>query len=811
MGEEISPTLPPRESSPPEREEGTMLRVEIEHNGKTRRYDSAAGHTLVMGRSAKADYPLDEMGASNNHAEVEATNEGIRVKDCSQNGTGYVIGGEPPVRMAKGVHTPMNSGAGLIIPYTKPGGGRDESFNDRVHWIRYYKTAQEPATGHAPLPLQESQCGAGGVDLPATWPRSWMSLPMAVKEAWASEGIEDAQDLSSFYTTESEVIEATMRLGTTREEAQQAAGRWRDSKRGASRASSMGQPSTTVTPLPKPEARRPVTKPKRTGPMQLNAPGIWHKQWQQKEAAKAERARTAQGAIEARPEQLEPVWELYQRAGEHSSLHKRVDEGKMADLKSLVVKPFARFADSLSSRLAAWRRWESWMGVHEPELSPFNPGDVAMGRYLLQVDKGGPTAANQAWAAMRWWEQKLGLELSLNSPLVSDFRMKKQGHTTKQAEVIPLAAIGQLRTEAECRDVRGVFASLMLVIAGGCIRFKHVQRSQLVEVTEDLLIFRCFMGKRRQQGTREAFRWASPRCWAPGHDTTRGAVELIREVESKAPGYAKAPFLVPDVLTTQGTAMGPGDRWTPRPMGYEKFVAIMRTCLTGYPGIQETKSFTFNTLRRLMPTGADVLQFNDTIAAAIGNWQELPGGRGDRKGRVKNQMAKRYAGEKIYTAGRYKLMVVVAINRSELAVGGASWNAVRKQDPGKKQLGQEMRAYRSEIRAEGGTGDMCTSTVTQGPLKRRKPEPDRHIPPMNELRWLMQSRPQAGQRPWVHFAADQGNTPYCRSTPFKRDPVKQGTGVLEAAATGERPCPRCIALMREAGQQIANEFFEEMS
>ena len=268
---------------------------------------------------------------------------------------------------------------------------------------------------------------------------------------------------------------------------------------------------------------------------------------------------------------------------------------------------------------------------------------------------------------------------------------------------------------------------------------------------------------------------------------------------------------MPDVLTTQGTAMTPGDRWMPTPMGYEKFVATMRTCLTDHPGIQQTKNLTFNTLRRLMPTGADVLQFNDTIAAAIGNWQELPGGRGDRKGRVKNQMAKRYAGEKIYTAGRYKLMVVVAINRSEQAVGGASWNAVRDQDPGKKQLGHEMKAYRSEVRAEGGSGDMCMSTVNRGPLKRRNPEPDRHIPPLNELRWLMQSRPQAGQRPWVHFAADKGNTPYCRSTPFKRDPVKQGTGVLEAAATGERPCPKCVSLMREAGQQIANEFFEEMS
>ena len=787
--------------------------MEIQHGGKTSHYNDADDRTLIVGRSARADYLLDEVGASNTHVEVRAGPNGLQVRDCSLNGTGYLDETGTLVRMAKGAVTFLGPEVRLVIPYAKPGGGKNNDYEDRVHRIRCWSAEPDRARGTVPLPLHDTQGGKDD-EFPTTWPRSWATLPLVLKQAWADEGIEDAQDLSGFYSTEQEVLAAAKGLGIEQGDAQQAADRWKDSRRGHGSAGSRGRTPAmaAVEPVPELGTRRPILKPKkRAGPVQMNAPGLWHRQWQQKEAEKAERARRAQGAIEPRPEQLEPVWELYRRAGRRTTMYKEVDEEKVADLKNLVLKPFARFADSLSSRLAAWRRWEAWMETHEPELSPFRPGDVAMGRYLLQVDKGGPTAANQAWAAMRWWEQKMGLELSLGSPLVADFRLKRQGHTTKQAEVIPLTVLQRLRTEAECRDVRGVFASLMLVIAGGCIRFKHVQRSELVEVTEELLVFRCFMGKRRQQGTREAFRWASPRCWAPGHDTTRGAIELFKEVGAKAPNYSKAPFLVPDVLTTQGTAMAPGDRWMPTPMGYEKFVSIMRTYLGEHMGIQEAKSFTFNTLRRLMPTGADVLQFNDTIAAAIGNWQEVPGGRSDRKGRVKNQMAKRYAGEKVYTAGRYKLMVVVAINRTEGAVGGASWNNVRKHDPGKKQLGVEMKAYRSEARVEGGAGDMCMTTLTQGPLKRRKPEPDRHVPPLNELRWLMQSRPQAGQRPWVHFAADQGNTPYCRSTPFKRDPVQQGTGVIEAAATGERPCPKCMSLMREAGQQIVNEFCDVMS
>lgn len=102
---------------------------------------------------------------------------------------------------------------------------------------------------------------------------------------------------------------------------------------------------------------------------------------------KAERARAAQGAIEPRPEQLDPVWELYRRAG-RNTMYKEVEEDKVADLRCLVVKPFARFADSPSGRLAAWRRWEAWMEVNEPKLFV-----QTAGRRHGQV----PVASRQGW------------------------------------------------------------------------------------------------------------------------------------------------------------------------------------------------------------------------------------------------------------------------------------------------------------------------------------------------------------------------------------------------------------------------------
>ena len=228
---------------------------------------------------------------------------------------------------------------------------------------------------------------------------------------------------------------------------------------------------------------------------------------------------------------------------------------------------------------------------------------------------------------------------------------------------------------------RGTFASLVLLITGGCVRFKHVQRSEIVDITEDLVVCRCAKGKRRQQGVREAYRWATPRCWAPSEDTLAKAVKIVRDVAKKAKTYGDNPFLVPDLATGQGSSIDPADMWLPRPMSYAKFAATMRTFLEEL-GMGDGAPLTFNALRRLMPTGADVLQFPDTVAAAIGNWQDTPKGGGERKrGRMRDQMAKRYAGEKILTAGGYKLQVAAAIwemQAADTATGGG-WPEVRQR------------------------------------------------------------------------------------------------------------------------------------
>ena len=399
--------------------------------------------------------------------------------------------------------------------------------------------------------------------------------------------------------------------------------------------------------------------------------------------------------------------------------------------------------------------------------------------------------------------------MSLDSSLVQDFSLKKPGHTTKQAEVLTLTTVAVLREVAKSGGTRGTFASLVLLIAGGCVRFKHVQRSEIVDITEDLVVCRCAKGKRRQQGVREAYRWATPRCWAPSEDTLAKAVKIVRDVAKKAKTYGDNPFLVPDLATGQGNSIDPADMWLPRPMSYAKFVATMRTFLKEL-GMGDGAPLTFNALRRLMPTGADVLQFPDTVAAAIGNWQDTPKGGGERKrGRMRDQMAKRYAGEKILTAGGYKLQVVAAIWEMQAAdtAAGGGWSEVRQRWTEKKALRKLTEQFRTEERDSGESEDPgCLPELPKGPLKHRTEEPPRVVPAMGELAWFMQSVATRVQRPWVHFAASADDRPYCRSTRFRREPAQQGVGLLEAARTGERPCPRCVARMGASATAVMVEF-----
>ena len=177
---------------------------------------------------------------------------------------------------------------------------------------------------------------------------------------------------------------------------------------------------------------------------------------------------------------------------------------------------------------------------------------------------------------------------------------------------------------------------------------------------------------------------------------------------------------------------------------------------------------------------------------------------------MRDQMPKLYAGDKVTTAGHYKIKIVAAIWHAG-AVGdmtdGHEWSQVRLLYPDKK----ELRLITDQFVVRGGmtktaTDPVCLPDLPRGPLRHRHEEPLREVPALDNLAWSMQSLATNLQRPWVHFAPAPGERPYCRSTKFRRDPIRAGKGMTQAASTGERPCPKCIARLGDKAPAVMAEF-----
>ena len=397
---------------------------------------------MTIGRSTRADYRIEGMGVSNFHVYLRRGKNAqgatiFMATDVSLNGTGFVSEGRPATEvspMPRQVPVILPEGSGLLIPVRASGQHR-QGEGPHVLWLRAMDQLpiQEAVNNQiAPTPSSRTT--------PGTWPRSWASLLDDIKRIWTDEGIESLDDLKSFYTSSEELHAELAKVGVPQPHRDMALTAWRDTTRALATVKRQNTPSSSsIAPRPAVPNQQFLVKLKK-GPMIINAPGLWYLRWQKNERKKAEKATRAQGLQPACTEHMEQVWALFLRAGKSSSLYRNLPKVEEPIFKNLLLRPIRRYPDSMQARFAAWKRWETWVATQpaELQLSPFKPGDYAVGKYLQGIEAGGPTAAANAWAGMKWWATCLGLDLGLDSPLVNDCGFKVQGHTAKQADVLPL-------------------------------------------------------------------------------------------------------------------------------------------------------------------------------------------------------------------------------------------------------------------------------------------------------------------------------------------------------------------------------------
>ena len=178
-------------------------------------------------------------------------------------------------------------------------------------------------------------------------------------------------------------------------------------------------------------------------------------------------------------------------------------------------------------------------------------------------------------------------------------------------------------------------------------------------------------------------------------------------------------------------------------MSYSKFVSLMRIYIADLRGDEKPQKVTYNALRRFLPTGADTPKFDATVSAGIGNWQNTQKGNAEKKrGRLKDQIAKRYAGEKVFTAGYYKIQIVAAVwdaAKKAPSHGAASWSDILNRYPTNEILFQMTEEFNVSGPAAEAEAPQCMPRLPVGALRHRHGEPVREVPPFTEIAWSMLS------------------------------------------------------------------------
>ena len=146
---------------------------------------------------------------------------------------------------------------------------------------------------------------------------------------------------------------------------------------------------------------------------------------------------------------------------------------------------------------------------------------------------------------------------------------------------------------------------------------------------------------------------------------TDGLETLYNEVLARlAPG--KRPFLVPGLRKDKTSAWSQGHA-VREGMSYRAWTELFRGILVQLGEGAGADRYTFNSVRRFMPTLAGFLQLDEQQAQALGYWQEIPKGQ-DTQGsgplsvmRVKFPMSARYSGVKVQVSGRVQLASIAIL------------------------------------------------------------------------------------------------------------------------------------------------------
>ena len=445
--------------------------------------------------------------------------------------------------------------------------------------------------------------------------------------------------------------------------------------------------------------------------------------------------------------------------------------------------------DTLSKRVATLKRWAIYRAAYlSSEVQLLAPDVASLIAFLAYVAKKGPAAASECFKLLNWWRSVVGVPFLLSDPAIIAWSKRDSEYVAKQQ--VPIAIFIFVRILQLASSAAGTirrFAMWTLLPLFACLRFKHVQISSELRVENGFLRGRCKQGKRRIKGTRPAFEWSC--CLGLNIDKPI-MQELILLQEEYAQRLQRPPdFVIPDVVLDSHGKMLASSQLLMRPMAIGKFVkTLQKLCESCGATEVEAKQYTTYSLRRFLPTVAGNLKIPESMAEAVGDWQQATSNRP-----LPPAMATHYNNDRVAVAGDIKTRLLMAVaqlvRRNKSAE--VTWDSLRNSFTWDDLCRWKVPTFagvaatvsssassrdvpEADSQAESTESDSCSTSDSEFDME-----------PIS-LEWFQQTR--NGKVHVLQKLEGSALIPWCRSTAFSSHHEERGSGV----ELGCNWCTSCI-------------------
>ncbi|CAE7236638.1 ppsA, partial [Symbiodinium microadriaticum] len=469
------------------------------------------------------------------------------------------------------------------------------------------------------------------------------------------------------------------------------------------------------------------------------------------------------------------------------------DEHKVWEATQVVLACALRMSpDHVGGICAGLKRWLRFAGPQGFDV--VRPHARELAAFLRQVSFGGPTAASSLFQMFKWLRTHLGVPFDIEHFLVKPYRLHAPGHVQKQREELqPWEFANMLICAASLTGCPRALASFCILAAAVCVRFRHLQRSTLVQDHGDWLEFKCSMGKSKKQGVRPPYHWALPEvCFEDFCLLAEVRPLVMAQLEAGATFLLPRPRLESEDLwqVVDSTPLEVG-----KPLSPSRFLEFFRGFLLRC-GVDQSliAHVGYNRLRRFLPTGGTTLGMDEVSLQAIGSWTE-PVRTDDRSKRPK-LMATHYAGNKMLNSLQAKREVVAAVMQAVKRHQGARYGEPSLLPAGSVIWKHVTRVAAASASAVTQPADIEPSNVSSSSFSTASSEPNTEgsdseagALPLDDLggwSWFL-------QRAKAHIVQGRDESerpvPYCRQSAFPQDPTRVGDGLppFDCAV-----CQRCL-------------------